>query len=731
MSRRTRWTVSVAALVLRGSAAAAEDAAPPSAPTVAETVLVTATRDEEDPLQVPAAIDRVDAVDIQRAQPRVNLSESLGRVPGILARDRQNQAQDLQISIRGFGARATFGVRGVRLYTDGIPATMPDGQGQVSHFALDAADRIEVLRGPFSALYGNSSGGVIQLFGASPPSALELEAGLVSGGDGLRRGSLGVGGPWGHAGGYSLDLSRLESDGYRDHSEARRTGAQASLRTGFGRDGELVAIVNGLDAPAADPQGLTAAELAADRRAASPGALAFDTRKRTRQRQLGVRLDHGLAGAGRFALVVHAGNRAVEQMLSVPVAAQSNPLHGGGVVDLDRDYFGVDARWRWHGELLDRPFAITLGAEHQTSDERRRGFENFAGTSLGVRGALRRDEANRVTGFDQYLQAEWEPGERWRAHLGLRSSDVTFRSLDEYINASNPDDSGSLDFQEITPVLGLLWRATPRLSLYANAGEGFETPTGSELAYRSDGGSGLNSGLLPARSDNYEVGWRARRDESRFALALFRSETEGELVIAANQGGRSTFANAALSFRQGAELSWSGSGSGRWRYALAYTFLEASYRRAFAVCGAAPCAQPNQVVPAGSRIPGLPRHSTWAELRWLATPDLDVALAATALDRVYANDENSAAAPGFASIDLSGERRFRLGGFETTGFLRVNNVLDRDFVGSVIVNESNGRYFEPAPGRLLLAGVRATFRASPREERRPSGRTDHNVEPPQ
>lgn len=692
------------------SASAQEPAAPPPV-VAAETVVVTATRDEEDVLQVPAAIDRIDAREIHRAQPAVQLSESLARVPGVLARDRQNQAQDLQISIRGFGARATFGVRGVRLFTDGIPATMPDGQGQASHFALGAAQRIEVLRGPFSALYGNSSGGVIQLLTAPPPRTSEVEASAAADGNGLLRVGFGLRGPWARerSGGYTLDLMQLASDGYRDHSEAERTGAQATFRLGFGRDGEAVVIVNMLDARADDPQGLSADEVGADRRAASPGALSFDTRKSTRQRQVGARLEHALGGSGAFLLAAYAGQRAIDQFLSIPVAAQLNPLSGGGVVDLERDYFGADLRWRWHGEVGNWPVALALGAEHQVADERRRGYQNFAGDRLGVRGALRRDEANRVASFDQYLQADWAPGTRWRAHAGLRRSEVRFRSRDDYVTEANPDDSGRLAFEELTPVAGLLWRAAPWLSVYADAGEGFETPTFNELAYRSDGTSGLNTALRPARSDNFEAGLRARRPRSNVSLGFFRSRTEGELVVAANTGGRSTFANAALSRRQGAELAWTGAWSSRWHYALAYTYLDASYGRAFAVCTAAPCVQPDQIVAAGSRIPGLPRHDAWAELRWQASRGFDIGLAVSALDRVFANDANSTAAPGFASFDLSAEHRFRVGRVELVGFARLNNLLDREIVGSLIVNESNGRYFEPAPGRLLVAGLSATF----------------------
>lgn len=696
---------STAVFVSLAACAALAQAAERQRPRTLDTVVVTATRGEDDALDVPAAIDRIDAEAIRRAQPRIDLSESLPRVPGVLARDRQNQAQDLQISIRGFGTRASFGVRGVRLYTDGIPATMPDGQGQVSHFALEAAERIEVLRGPFSALYGNSSGGVIQVFSAGPPAQPELAATAAAGSDGLWRGSLSWRGPWRTGeGGYRLDAARLTDDGYRDHSRARRDSGQVALDGGFGADGEFRVIANTLDLDADDPQGLTLEQVGVDRRAASAGALLFDTRKRVEQQQWGARAEHGL-GPGRFSVTAYGGGRDTVQFLSVPVAAQLNPLSSGGVIDLDRRYDGIDTRWRWQGQLASRPVAATIGVEYQRSDEHRRGYENFAGSQLGVRGALRRDEQDRVDGFDQYLQADWAIAPRWRIDLGVRRSRVAFRSRDAYITANNPDDSGRLDYTQTLPVAGVLFHAADWLSLYANAGKGFETPTFNELSYRSDGLSGLNTALRAARSDNIEAGLRARRGEQRFGFALFRSDTDDELVIASNQGGRSTFANAATARRQGAELSWSGQWSPRWRYALAYTFLDATYRDAFAVCGATPCAVPDSVIAAGNRIPGLPRNNGWAELRWVPADDYDFALEARGIDRVFADDANTAPAPGHVSFDLSAQRRWRMGGFEVTGFARIDNLFDRDAIGSVIVNESNGRYFEPAPGRHWLLGL--------------------------
>ena len=660
-------------------------------------VVVTATRYGEDPLLVPAAIDVIDASDIQRAQPRINLSESLQRVPGVVARDRQNYAQDLQISIRGFGARSTFGVRGVRLYTDGIPATMPDGQGQVSHFALDAAQRIEVLRGPFSALYGNSSGGVIALYSADPPSVPTLGLEFDAGSHGTSRSLASWQTRWGddEQGSLVAGLSRMETDGYRRHSRAQRTSGQATLKGELGSEGRFTLLANMLDLQADDPQGLTAAELSGDRRAASPGALNFDTRKSVAQQQVGARLEHALSSQSTLFLTTYLGNRRTQQMLSVPVAAQTgSALNGGGAIDLDRDYHGVDARWRWSGDVADQPVSLTTGIEYEVSDERRLGFENFLGSARGVVGALRRDEDNRVSGRAVYAQADWQPADRWRLNVGVRGSRVRFDSRDAYITARNPDDSGRLEFRKVTPVAGILFRLTPTTSVYANAGSGFETPTFAELAYRNDGLSGLNTQLRAARSSNVELGFRSRRAGSAgregrgISAALFQSRTRDELAVVSNLGGRSTFENAGLSRRRGAEFAYANSLSDRWRLAANYTYLDAHYVD-------------------GGDIPGLSRHQAWAELRFSPDADLDILLEGRFVDRVFANDANNAAAPAYATFDLGIERRMAFAGLEWRGFARLNNLLDRNVIGSVIVNDANGRYFEPAPGRHWIIGITA------------------------
>jgi iron complex outermembrane receptor protein len=677
--------------------------------TELDRVVVTATRQPDDALLVPAAVDVVDAGDLHRAQPGLSLSESLQRVPGVVARERQNQAQGLQVSIRGFGARSTFGIRGVRLYSDGIPATMPDGQGQVSHFMLESAGRVEVLRGPFSALYGNSSGGVISTFSADPPAAPELSTGMDAGSDGLWRGSLSWHAPWrgDRGGGVLLDGDYVDGEGFRDHSASRQVTGQAVFKGTFGDGGHYAVLLNSHDLRADDPQGLTAAQLRGDRRAASQGALDFDTRKTVHQDQAGVRVEQSLSAHHALSLVAFGGIRETTQMLSIPAFVQADPRQGGGAIDLDRHYGGADLRWRWSTQLLDRPFSLVTGAEYSVSDERRRGYENFVGDRLGVIGALRRDEDNRVSGRDAYVQADWQPGERWRINLGVRHSQVRFASRDDYITVDNPDDSGRLRYSRSSPVAGVLFRVTPTTSVYANAGGGFETPTFSELAYRGDGASGLND-LRAARSRNAEVGVRGRGKRLEYAAALFDSRTRGELVVVANEGGRSIYANAGITRRRGAELSLSGALSPRWHYAAAYTFLDARYGSDFAFCTASPCGDGDALIEDGHRIPGLSRHAAWAELRWAVDADTDLILDGRFADRVYVDDGSDESAPAHAVFDFAAERRFEAFGLQWRGYARIDNLFDREYVGSVIVNAGNGRYYEPAPGRGWMIGLLAS-----------------------
>jgi iron complex outermembrane receptor protein len=663
-------------------------------------ITVTATRREASTFDTPAAVSVRQA---PIAAPGLNLSEWLGGVPGLLARDRQNYAQDTQVSIRGFGTRASFGIRGLRVIIDGIPATQPDGQSQLSHANLASAERVEVLRGPFSALYGNSSGGVIQVFsgdGVDPP---EPSFGLAASEAGDWRVSAGWRGTWRETG-VVAGLSHLRVDGLRPQSAAERSSVNLRLHGPWGAGGgEGSLVLNHFDSPLAqDPLGLTRAQFDADPRQTTPQALAFDTRKRVRQSQLGGTWRQPLAGGVELLAMAHAGTRVIEQYLAIPPAAQANPLQSGGVIDLDSDYAGLELQLAGDALLAGRALDWTAGLAWDGLKQQRRGYENFIGDTLGVRGALRRDERNRVASFDQFAQADWRLSARWSLLAGIRHSRVRFDSDDRYVTPGNPDDSGDTDFSRWTPVLALQMRATPRLNLHASYGSGFETPTLVELAYRPDGESGLNLDLQPARSRNLELGMKWRpRDGLRADLALFHSDTRDELVVATNLGGRASFANAGRSRRQGIELEVDAALGEAMSLQFAWTALDATVREDYLACAGTPCTVPTRTIARGTRLAGVPR--TMGRLRWEGWRGPWRGFAETRqVSSVTVDDAASATADGYLLFDLGIVRSFGPG---AQVFARLENVFDQRYVGSVIVNDGNGRFYEPGAGRTLWLGL--------------------------
>ncbi|WP_411883082.1 TonB-dependent receptor domain-containing protein [Polaromonas sp. YR568] len=677
-------------------------------------VTVTATRTELPPFEVPASVDVIDGERLRadgRAQ--LNLSESLALTPGVLARDRQNQAQDLQLSVRGFGARSTFGVRGVRIYVDGIPATMPDGQGQLSHVDLGSASRVEVLRGPFSALYGNSSGGVVQVFTEEGQGPFTMTPSLAWGSDGFYRNGLKATGSTGSLG-YTLNASRFGGDGFRAYSAAQRELANARLDWRLANDGQLTLVANHVDLRADDPLGLSRAQFDTAPQSADPSATQFNTRKTVRQTQLGLVYEQPLGGGNRLRAMVYQGQRATVQYQAIPVAAQLSPLHPGGVIDLNRSYGGADVRVTAQAHLGELPLELVAGLAYDSLRERRLGYQNFSGATLGVQGALRRDEDNRVSSLDPYAQATLKLSPRWTLHAGLRRSTVRFDSADHYVAGPNGDDSGSARYSATLPVAGLLYAPADNLRLYATAGKGFETPTLNETAYRADGSTGLNLGLKPSRSNNLEAGakWRTPTGAStrlEWSAAVFQTATQDEIVSQTNVGGRSTFQNAGATRRRGLELASSLDLPGNWLVQLSYTWLDARYRDAFLTCAATPCATPNVAVPAGNRIPGIARTALALEAGWRPARGWRGGVEARYLGKVPVNDLNSDAAASFAVAAAHVGYAVEASGWKLLGTLRLDNLLDKKYAGSVIVNEGNGRYFEPAAGRTWLLSLTGSY----------------------
>jgi len=686
-------------LLAVGVFAAQEVLAQDAARIELDPVTVTATRSLQRSFDVPASVDVIDGATIRDGTPAIDLSEPLVRVPGIFAASRGNYAQDIQISSRGFGARATFGVRGVRLYQDFIPATMPDGQGQTGSFSLLSAQRIEVLRGPFSTLYGNASGGVIAVFTEEP--ARVPAVGFTANVGSYATSNIGVRAT-GTAGdiGYVAAANRFDTEGYRDHSAATRDVVNAKLTFTPGTNLRVTVIGSSQNQPESqDPLGLTQAQWDANPRQATPVATLFNTRKSVTQLQGGVALEYQWMPATTLRVTGYGGQRQVTQYLAFTGAAATA---SGGVVDLDRTYGGLGARIITQSTLGGRPLTLTAGVDGDRMGETRQGFVN----DFGVQGALRRDEYDTVRSTDLYAEALWQALPALAVTLGVRTSRVNYAIDDRYVASQNPDDSGARRYANTSPVAGVVWHATDDINLHASYGQGFETPTLAELAYRPLA-TGPNLGLAPALATSWEVGMKwFPSSRQRINLALFAANTDQEIVVDTATGGRTTYRNAGKTKRRGVEALWEADLGAGFVVHANYTYLQAEFAEDFGA------GLPPVIVRAGSRLPGVPAQQAYGIVTW--TPGgmhgFNAAVEIQHVGKLYANDRNTAFAPAHTIGSVRAGFAQSSGRFEITQYVRVNNVTGRNYSSSVIVNDTNSRYFEPSPLRNWMAGIGASLK---------------------
>jgi len=687
------------ALAMPVGAAGATDDAPGTDARALDLnqVVVTGSRVGHSSFNLPISINVVSSEQMQSGQFMVNASESLARVPGIVAPNTNRFSSDQLISSRGFGARSGFGIRGIRLYADGVPQTMPDGQGQLSTFSLSSAERMEVMRGPFSALYGNSSGGVIQIFTRDGSGAPRATTSAYGGSFGTWRADLQAQGASG-ALGYLIDASRYESDGLRDHSAVRRDQLNSKLTWQLGEQTKATLVLNSLDQPYnQDPQGLTRAQLQADRGQIQSDALKYNTGGNKSQSQVGANLEHQLTDEDSLQAIVWTGARQTMTRGSTAFNTAVVVKGSGGIGYIDRDFSGTDMRWSHRAATPTGPLTLTLGLTYEHMKDVRTGYEN----KFGVQDVLRRDEDNIATNSGQYLQAEWELGTHWTLSGGVRRSLVNYENRDRYIASSgattNPDDSGLASYANNSPVLGLVYHLNPALNLYANAGKGFDTPAFIELAYKPNGASGLNFALQPSTSVHYEAGMKASVGTGmRLNLALFQVTTDKEIVVDTSVAGRTVYANAGKTGRSGLELSIDADLGSNLKASLAYSLLNARFEEAYR--------SSSTTISSGNRIPGTPRQTLYGELAWKhPASGLTTAIEARYNASIYVDDQNSDAASPYTVVNWHAGFAQRMGGVRLSEFLRIENLGDKNYVGAVLVN--NASPFTPAPGRNYLVGV--------------------------
>ncbi|PWG64270.1 TonB-dependent receptor family protein [Spiribacter halobius] len=677
----------LAGLLALGGASAQDETAEDE-PVVVDPITVSAPRVERALQETPAAVTVVDGETFREGRQRLALDEALNRVPGLYFQNRYNFAQNLRLSTRGFGARAPFGIRGIRIRVDGFPETLPDGQSQIDAVDLDSITRAEVVRGPSSVLYGNATGGVIDLSTATgredPGTSVTAEAGSYDFYK-LAARQGGVSGPWA----YHVSASALDYEGYREQSETRKRLGNFSVSRELGGDRRLRAVLTVLDNPESeDPSALTLEEVREDRRQARDIAVTLDSGQEVEQQRLGLIYEDADAAGGQLTLRGFYTRRDFEQQL---------PFPGNSLLGFDRDFFGVGAEYARSASLFGQPFRYVTGVEvDRQIDDRDRFSVDGTGTQTG----RTQEEEQQATASGAFLQGDLDVTDRLTASLGARVDRVRFEVDDRFLGDGR-DDTGSRTFEEVSGSAGLLYRLTPDHSLYATVSTAFETPTFTEFAKR-DGTGGLSEEIDPQEAFNREIGARGfLADSVRYEVAVFSVAVDDELIVDGDVDGRDFYENAGATSRDGLEIGLEWFATDAFTVNAAYTYGRYRFDRFVDVDG-------NDF--AGNRIPGLPRHQLYLEGLWEGSNGWYAALDGQIVGPVFADNANDVEVSGYGVWNLRGGREWGLsGGRRVEVFGGVNNLFDKEYFANIRANAFGGRYYEPAPEANAYVGATLTF----------------------
>jgi iron complex outermembrane receptor protein len=652
------------------------------------TIQVTSPRLGRSLYDTPSSLSVVQPTDIADGQPQLQLDEALGTVPGLYFQNRYNFAQNLRLSMRGFGSRAPFGVRGIHLRVDGIPYTLPDGQAQVDAVDLESVERIEVIRGPASVQYGNAAGGVVdittQAGTGQPGSSLRLDGGS----DGFYKGQVqgqGESGPFS----ASASLSWLDYEGYREQSEVNKGLFNGRLRYESPQGRTVTTTLNLLETPEAeDPGGLTASQARADRQQATTAALALDASQEVSQQTLGVIYQDPVALPGALTLGSFLSRRDFRQQL---------PFPGPSLIDYERLYYGGYLQYQQSFEVQGRPVQISAGTDAARQQDNRSRFR--VSFDREITGQTQQEDQT-ATSLGLFVQGDVEWFRGLRTSLGLRHDYLKLAIDDRWLD-DEADGSGSRRFHENSGMFGISYRLAPQRQLYANIGTAFESPTFTEFA-RPDGGSGFNPDLEPQETISRELGIRGvLAGELDYDVALFSADVRNE-ILPFDQQGRTFYQNAGRTDRRGIEIGLGWTPTWPWRFISALTLAEYQLD--------------SFGDNSGNRMPGLPRQQWVNQLRWRSADQHYLSLETRYQGKVYAENSNQTQLNDYWLVHLRGGKSFRFGNQELELFAGIRNLLDEDYFSNIRINANSDRpdtadrgYFEPAPERHFHAGAELSF----------------------
>ena len=656
-------------------------------PATLEPVTVTSTRMERPLADTPAAVTVVDAGS-KLGQPRLQLDESLNRVPGLYLQNRYNFAQGLRLSSRGFGSRAPFGVRGLRLNVDGFPETLPDGQSQLDSIDLFAVEQLTVLRGPSSLFYGNATGGVVDITTQSGKTRNDSASVSVIGGNhGLKQANVQTSGRH-DQGQHALSLTALDYQGFREQSEIRKYQFTGQAGWDLADTRTVTVFLTAMDTPVAqDPGGLTRQQAHQDRQQASRFASLLDAGQQVDQQRLGLHYRDDDFVNGRLNARAFISQRDFRQQL---------PFPGSSLIDYHRLFYGARLDYTLPFTVLTLPHRLLLGVDmdRQEDDRGRR-----AVSPTGNITAVTADEEQQASANGIFLQLDSHLSDRLMLTIGGRADRLRMTINDALLTDGN--DSGRREFAENSYSAGLSWQVSPAHTLYTTVSSAFESPTFTELANPS-GAGGFNPDLEPQTALNREVGARGLLGNRLFyEAALFRVDVEDE-ITPYEIGGRTFYQNAGQTRRDGLELGLEHATTDQLTLALSWTWSDFRFQEFFDT-------QQNLDV-SGERLPGIPQHQLFAEIDWQADSGLFASVESVLDSHRYAENTNRTRVGSEWLVNVRGGKAWTLNRQTLTLFAGIDNLLDRDYYSNLRINANSDRpvenrgYFEPGPGTGYYAG---------------------------
>ena len=638
-----------------------------------DNVIVKSTKINSNKKEIPLSVSIKNFRDERNYNSQSSFSDFTRNTPGLFTSSSNNFSQDLRISIRGFGARSAFGIRGIKLIVDGIPETTPDGQSQLDNLPLGLVSSVEILRGPNANLYGNSSGGVISINTLSDSSEKHSRYSGIFGAyqyQSLQRTRVI---DW-NTSSLIIHYDKRRSNGYRDQSGYKSDILNLKYINDLDNKNKIVWQINYTDSPYAyDAGGLKLNEVENDRRQARKNNIDYDTYEKVKHLKTGVSWNHKRNENSFFDSYFFYQKRDFFTKL---------PFNFGGIISLERDYYGFGTKYtkKYYQENRNRTLVLGLDYLNQ-SDDRKRYKNNF-----GVQGEMTFDQIEQFKSTGLYMLSQTNYDSGLLVRYGIRYD----------INNIGIDSSSSIILDKLNPSVGLSYKVNSNDNIFFSFGTSFETPTLNELS-NNPNGEGLNEDLKSSSSLNYEIGWRKSVSNLTLEAIAYIISSENEILPYELEQfpGKNFYQNVGSTSRYGLELNSQLSFKGG-RINLSYTLSKNKFED-FII-------DSNNLT--DNLIPGIPSQMLDLDIIFKLSRGRSLIISNRLIGERYADNANETLISSYNLLNIKYSKEI----FSNSEiFLGVNNAFNQEYFDNIRINAFGKRYYEPAPKRNFYFGINFSF----------------------